>query len=519
MTEVAAGDAAVLGAVVQVGGVKLVGVVGDGTGSDSSPCKSSGRSSFRQRKINRLSGGAKRKYEPFEEPLPIQYRITANQVYERLQLPPDSLAASWRDYGDHSVVIATYPNRPKPPGLFDTVPISRSPHEPLVPATRSAEPKVRRQREIMQRDLTVRVARKQLGYCIGREIKEPSLEELAQINAKIQTVFPDRSLTAAEVKCWCYHERPLVGDVHKYYTDALAAYQRNSNDVIDLLVPEQGRFANLGPERMLQLRLLSRAIRTNPFEERDGGLYELPDLHLLKSIWPCDVDTSESITVTKGDKSIKLSPLASNIYQSNFTQLKAVCKLLSKQSEVGRRIKQSLSLPRPPEEPKRKKLRDEISLTMLPATPTSAQLIPRDASGLQAIVRDKVAAALRVLSMDDLQRVAKAVGSRLLSASRDEVERATFEGFFDGVPLPSTQIPPEQAPQFQLQPPTQPADQAEQNLNLNPPATPTGSSAGVVYGGVLAAQQQGGHVGSGAQPQQLHQLQQVLPHPPPPPPA
>ena len=78
-------------------------------------------------------------------------------------------------------------------------------------------------------------------------------------------------------------------------------------------------------------------------EERDGELQELVDLPSLKPIWPTDVESSESITATKGDKSIKLSPLASNIYQANFTQLKAVCKLLSKQSEVGRRIKQPLS--------------------------------------------------------------------------------------------------------------------------------------------------------------------------------
>lgn len=279
--------------------------------------------------------------------------------------------------------------RPKPPGLFDTVPISRCPHEPLVPATRSTEPKVRRQRELMLRDRAVRIARKQLNHCIGREIKEPSPDELAQINAKIQAVLPERALTAAETKCWCYHERPLIGDTHKFYTDALAAYQRNSNDVIHLLMPEHGRFANLAPERMAQVRLLSRAVRMGPFEERDGELQELVDLPSLKPIWPTDVESSESITATKGDKSIKLSPLASNIYQANFTQLKAVCKLLSKQSEVGRRIKQPLSAPngavRPPiEEPKRKKLKEDHMPFASP--PLSSQPL-RDGAAVDSSVR------------------------------------------------------------------------------------------------------------------------------------
>ena len=233
------GDAGALGPVV--GGVKALVGVGDGSGADGKGA----RSSFRQRKLNRLSGGAKRKYDPFEEPLPIMFRMTPQHTYEKLQLPQDSLAANWRAYDEDATVIATFTQRPKPPGLFDTVPISRGPHEPLVPSTRSGEPKVRRQRELMLRDLTVRIARKWLGYCIGREIKEPSPEELEQINAKIRMILPDRALTAAEVKCWCYHERPLVADVHKYYTDALAAYQRNSNDVIDLLQPEGGRFATL----------------------------------------------------------------------------------------------------------------------------------------------------------------------------------------------------------------------------------------------------------------------------------
>jgi len=70
------------------------------------------------------------------------------------------------------------------------------------------------------RDLMVRIARKHLGYCIGLEIKEPIPEELAQMNAKIQIVL--QTLTAAEAKCWCYHERPLFGHTQKYYTDALA---------------------------------------------------------------------------------------------------------------------------------------------------------------------------------------------------------------------------------------------------------------------------------------------------------
>jgi hypothetical protein len=43
-------------------------------------------------------------------------------------------------------------------------------------------------------------------------------------------------------------DRVLTGETHKFYTDALAAYQRNSNDVIDLLSPEHGRFSNCNPE-------------------------------------------------------------------------------------------------------------------------------------------------------------------------------------------------------------------------------------------------------------------------------
>ena len=349
---------------VPVGGVKGAGL---GEGAPDGGKGGGGRGSFKQRKLNRLSGGAKRKYDPFEEPLPIAFRIGVSgisTVYERMQLPADALASMWRDYHPDTPIVATFANRPKPPGLFDTVPISRCPHEPLVPATRSSEPKVRRQRELMLRDLMVRIARKHLGYCIGREIKEPGPEELVQMNAKIQAVLPDHSLTAAEAKCWCYHERPLFGHTQKYYTDALAAYQRNSNDVIDLLLPEQGRFANLSPERMAQVKLLSRAVRMGPFEERDGELVELVELQSVKCIWQVDGEASESITITKGDKSIKLSPLASNIYQANFTQLKSVCKHLSKQSEVGRRIKQPLSAPNgmprtPIEEPKRKKLKED----------------------------------------------------------------------------------------------------------------------------------------------------------------
>lgn len=378
-----------------LGGIKAIG----DSGSMSDGSRAAGRSSFRQRKVNRLSGGAKRKYDPFDEPLPIMYRMTPLQTYERLSLPQDAPASTWRDYTPESQVIATFTLRPKPPGIFDAVPISRCPFEPLVPATRSSEPKVRRQRELMQRDLIVRVARKHLGYCIGREIKEPAPEELAVINAKIQAVFPDRSLTAAEVKCWCYHERALTGEVHKFYTDALAAYQRNSNDVIDLLAPEVGRFANLPPERMEQLRLLSRAVRNGPFEERDGILQELLGLQQIKTIWPTDVETAESITVLKGDKSIKLSPLASSIHQCNFTQLKAVGKLLSKQSEVGRRIKQPLILPRPSlvDEPKRKKLKEDMPMgltegwrSQVAATAMlGVQSIPmgRDAASIDATVR------------------------------------------------------------------------------------------------------------------------------------
>jgi len=199
------GEAAGMGPVT---GVKSVAY---GSGSDSG--KNNGqRTSFRQRKLNRLSGGAKRKYEPFDEPLPIGYRLGPNNTYERLQLPPDTLASMWRDYHPDSVVVATYQSRPKPPGLFDTVPSSRSPNELLIPTARSTESKIKRQRDLFQRDLTVRVARKHLGYCVGREICEPSPEELAQINIKIQLIFPERSLTGAEVKCWCYHERPLIGE-------------------------------------------------------------------------------------------------------------------------------------------------------------------------------------------------------------------------------------------------------------------------------------------------------------------
>lgn len=357
------------GLVVPVGGVKALG---DGSASPDGK-GGLGRSSFRQRKLNRLSGGAKRKYDPFEEPLPIMYRASAdNRTFEKLSLPADALASSWRDYHADSPVSSTHTDRPKPPGLFDTVPISRNPHDLLVANTRSSEPKARRQRELMQRDLTVRIARKHLGYCVGREIKEPSPEELSQINAKIQAVFPERMLSAAEVKCWCYHERPLIGDTQKYYTDAIAAYSRNSNDVIDLLMPEQGRFSNLSPERMAQLKLLSRAIRFDPFEDRDGMLQELPDLQMLKSLWPIDVETSESITVARGDKTVKLSPLASSIYQVNFTQLKMVCKNLSRGSEVGRRIKQPCAIPRPaPEDPKRKKFKEEMSAALSPAGPVA----------------------------------------------------------------------------------------------------------------------------------------------------
>jgi hypothetical protein len=43
-------------------------------------------------------------------------------------------------------------------------------------------------------------------------------------------------------------DRVLTGETQKFYTDALAAYQRNSNDVIDLLSPEHGRFSNCNPE-------------------------------------------------------------------------------------------------------------------------------------------------------------------------------------------------------------------------------------------------------------------------------
>eukprot|EP00802_Teleaulax_amphioxeia_P007284 Tamp_07290.p1 GENE.Tamp_07290~~Tamp_07290.p1 ORF type:complete len:434 (+),score=97.41 Tamp_07290:308-1609(+) len=413
--------------------------------------------------------------------------------------------------------------RPKPPGLFDTVPISRCPHEPLVPATRSTEPKVRRQRELMLRDLAVRIARKHLNYCIGREIKEPSPDELAQINAKIQAVLPERALTAAETKCWCYHERPLIGDTHKFYTDALAAYQRNSNDVIHLLMPEHGRFANLAPERMAQIRLLSRAVRMGPFEERDGELQELVDLPSLKPIWPTDVESSESITVTKGDKSIKLSPLASNIYQANFTQLKAVCKLLSKQSEVGRRIKQPLSAPngavRPPiEEPKRKKLKEDHMPFASP--PLSSQPL-RDGAAVDSTVRAKVAAALRVLSTDDLHRVAKAIGCRLFSASREEVERAAYESFFDGVPLQSIlQVPiehlvpqghhaaPAWPPPGASMPPAvanmAPAAPGEPGV-LTQPETPTGAAMNA-YGIVSAVPMP-----------HAHQHPQTVQPPPPPP--
>lgn len=339
-----------------VGGVKALD---DGSASPDGK-GGLGRSSFRQRKLNRLSGGAKRKYDPFEEPLPISYRATADgRAFEKLALPPDALASSWRDYNAESTVSSTHNTRPKPPGLFDTVPVSRRPDDLLVANTRSTQPKVVRQRELMQRDLTVRIARKHLGYCVGREIKEPSPEELSQINAKIQTVFPERMLTAAEVKCWCYHERPLTGDTQKYYTDAIAAYLRNSNDVLDLLLPEQGRFANLSPERMTQLKLLSRAIRFEPFEERDGILQELPDLQMLKSVWPTDTENSESITIAQDDKTIKLTPLASSIYQVNFTQLKMLCKSLSRSSEIGRRIKQPMSLPRPSlEDHKRKRVKE-----------------------------------------------------------------------------------------------------------------------------------------------------------------
>lgn len=301
------------------GGIKVLGdgsASPDGKGGHGGP----GRGSFRQRKLNRLSGGAKRKYDPFEEPLPIMYRVSADsRSFEKMVLPTDALAASWRDYHENSPVSATYAARPKPPGLFDTVPISRNPDELLVANTRSALPKARRQRELFVRDLTVRIARRHLGYCIGREIREPLQEELDQINGKIRQIFPDRSMTAAEVKCWCYHERPLTGEVHKYYTDALAAYMRNSNDVIDLLLVDQGRFANLPADRMAQIKVLSRAIRFEPVEERDGMLYEIPDLLTLKGLWPTDTDTAESITLTKNDKTIKLTPLASSVYQVNFT--------------------------------------------------------------------------------------------------------------------------------------------------------------------------------------------------------
>ena len=127
-----------------VGGVKALD---DGSASPDGK-GGLGRSSFRQRKLNRLSGGAKRKYDPFEEPLPISYRATADgRAFEKLALPPDALASSWRDYNAESTVSSTHNTRPKPPGLFDTVPVSRSPHDLLVANTRSTQPKVVRQRD------------------------------------------------------------------------------------------------------------------------------------------------------------------------------------------------------------------------------------------------------------------------------------------------------------------------------------------------------------------------------------
>ena len=44
-----------------------------------------------------------------------------------------------------------------------------------------------------------------------------------------------------------------------------------------------------------------------------------------------DTGSHTTMYVSAGDKSIKLTPLASSVYQIKFTQLKAICKLLSKQ--------------------------------------------------------------------------------------------------------------------------------------------------------------------------------------------
>jgi len=68
--------------------------------------------------------------------------------------------------------------------------------------------------------MCVRIARAHLNYTLGMAIEEPSPEQLEAINNRIQQLMPGApAMTAAEVKCWCYHEKPVMAgaeDSKKY---------------------------------------------------------------------------------------------------------------------------------------------------------------------------------------------------------------------------------------------------------------------------------------------------------------
>jgi len=98
---------------------------------------------------------------------------------------------------------------PKPPGGW---PDGIKPKWDAAPKLYAPTPPVG-----LERLLMVRLARKVLGYCVGRIITAPTDEELAPINEAIATFFADshstttKSLTAAEVEAYCYHEVALIG--------------------------------------------------------------------------------------------------------------------------------------------------------------------------------------------------------------------------------------------------------------------------------------------------------------------
>jgi hypothetical protein len=97
----------------------------------------------------------------------------------------------------------------------------------------------------LELQVIVRLARRSLNYCTGLPFDGLNDDHVANLNAAVSAFFngvshatTPKKLTKEEVICWVFHELPLTGHTCNSYPDAMASYQRNTRDVLDMLSSE-----------------------------------------------------------------------------------------------------------------------------------------------------------------------------------------------------------------------------------------------------------------------------------------